>query len=42
VCGESDPQLDLLPVVLQTAMSSQEDLLKGIRTGAYYYLMRAV
>jgi CheY-like chemotaxis protein/anti-sigma regulatory factor (Ser/Thr protein kinase) len=33
-------QLQVLPVILQTALASPEDIHKGIRAGAYYYLTK--
>ena len=33
-------QLQVLPVILQTAMSAPEDIHQGIRAGAYYYLTK--
>lgn len=33
-------QLQVLPVILQTALASSEDIHKGIRAGAYYYLTK--
>ncbi|MEL0084150.1 MAG: response regulator [Gammaproteobacteria bacterium] len=35
---KSDARLRQLPVVLQTALSSNEDVTAGIEAGAYYYL----
>jgi CheY-like chemotaxis protein len=34
------PQLKMLPVILQTAFAQQEQILEGIRAGAYYYLTK--
>ncbi len=33
-------QLQILPVILQTALAAPEDIHKGIRAGAYYYLTK--
>ncbi len=33
-------RLRILPVILQTALASAEDIHKGIRAGAYYYLTK--
>lgn len=33
-------QLQILPVILQTALASPEDIHQGIRAGAYYYLTK--
>jgi CheY-like chemotaxis protein len=33
-------QLEVLPVIVQTALASPEDIHKGIRAGAYYYLTK--
>lgn len=37
---KSHPRLQILPVILQTAMSAPEDIHQGIRAGAYYYLTK--
>ncbi len=37
---KSDTQLQVLPVILQTALASPQDIHKGIRAGAYYYLTK--
>jgi CheY-like chemotaxis protein len=37
---KSDDQLQILPVVLQTALNSPADIHEGIRAGAYYYLTK--
>lgn len=37
---KSHSQLQVLPVILQTAMSAPEDIHQGIRAGAYYYLTK--
>jgi CheY-like chemotaxis protein len=34
------PRLQVLPVILQTALASPEDIHQGIRAGAYYYLTK--
>lgn len=34
------PQLQFIPVILQTALASPEDIHVGIRAGAYYYLTK--
>jgi CheY-like chemotaxis protein len=33
-------KLRILPVILQTALTSREQILEGIRAGAYYYLTK--
>ncbi len=35
---KNDPRLRMLPVIMQTALASPQDVLEGIRAGAYYYL----
>ncbi len=37
---KSHSQLQFLPVILQTALSTPEDIHQGIRAGAYYYLTK--
>lgn len=37
---KADPNLKILPVVLQTSDTSPDKLLEGIRAGAYYYLTK--
>jgi len=37
---KSHPQLQVLPVILQTARASPEEIHEGIRAGAYYYLTK--
>jgi len=37
---KSHSQLQILPVILQSAMSTPEDMHQGIRAGAYYYLIK--
>jgi CheY-like chemotaxis protein len=37
---KSDPNLKVLPVILQTSDTSPDKLLEGIRAGAYYYLTK--
>ncbi len=37
---KQDPRLRTLPVILQTAASSPDEVLEGIRAGAYYYLTK--
>ncbi len=37
---KSNPQLEHLPVILQTAMARKEEIQEGIRAGAYYYLTK--
>ncbi len=34
------PRLRMLPVILQTALAGREQILEGIRAGAYYYLTK--
>jgi CheY-like chemotaxis protein len=37
---KSDPDLNHLPVILQTVDASPENILEGIRAGAFYYLIK--
>lgn len=37
---KSHPRLRMLPVILQTASAAPEEVLEGIRAGAYYYLTK--
>jgi CheY-like chemotaxis protein len=37
---KQDPQLKLLPVILQTAANSPHDIATGLREGAFYYLTK--
>ncbi|MFN2441791.1 MAG: response regulator, partial [Thermoanaerobaculia bacterium] len=37
---KSHPRLRMLPVILQTAAIAPEEILEGIRAGAYYYLTK--
>ncbi|HYI12053.1 MAG TPA: response regulator [Thermoanaerobaculia bacterium] len=37
---KADPRLRTLPVIMQTAMSSRQEVIEGIRAGAYYYLTK--
>lgn len=37
---KSHAQLQILPVILQTALASPKDIHEGIRAGAYYYLTK--
>ncbi len=37
---KSDERLRPLPVIMQTALSKREEMLEGIRAGAYYYLTK--
>jgi DNA-binding response OmpR family regulator len=39
---KSDPALAHVPVILQTAMDAQQDVLDGLRAGAYYYLTKPI
>src|SRR3990170_4892681 len=37
---KEEPRLRTLPVILQTAASAPDEVLEGIRAGAYYYLTK--
>jgi len=37
---KADERLRTLPVIMQTALSRREEMLEGIRAGAYYYLTK--
>ena len=37
---KSDPRLRMLPVIMQTARAAREEVVEGIRAGAYYYLTK--
>lgn len=37
---QSDPDLSDIPVILQTALGSNEDVLAGLQAGAFYYLTK--
>lgn len=37
---KSDERLRTLPAIMQTALSKREEMLEGIRAGAYYYLTK--
>jgi CheY-like chemotaxis protein/anti-sigma regulatory factor (Ser/Thr protein kinase) len=37
---KSDQRLRMLPVIMQTALTSQTEVVEGIRAGAYYYLTK--
>jgi len=37
---KSDPELTMLPVIMQTARGGKKDMLDGLRAGAYYYLTK--
>jgi DNA-binding response OmpR family regulator len=37
---KADPNLTHVPVIIQTSLSSEEDIADGLRAGAYYYLTK--
>lgn len=37
---KAHPNLNTLPVIMQTAMARNEDILAGLKAGAYYYLTK--
>lgn len=37
---KAHPKLRLVPVIMQTSSAAQEDILEGLRAGAYYYLTK--
>jgi len=37
---KSDPRYTMIPVILQTSADSHEDINRGIRAGAFYYLLK--
>lgn len=37
---KSDPVINLIPVIMQTAASEQEEIREGLEAGAYYYLTK--
>ena len=37
---KSDSELAMLPVIMQTAKDSDEEMLEGLQSGAYYYLTK--
>ena len=37
---KADHRLRTLPVIMQTALSKREEILEGVRAGAYYYLTK--
>lgn len=37
---KTDPELTMLPVIMQTAKDGKEDILDGLKAGAYYYLTK--
>jgi len=37
---KENPPLDILPVILQTAKASKNEILEGLEAGAYYYLTK--
>jgi CheY-like chemotaxis protein len=37
---KADERLRMLPVIMQTALTKREEMLEGIRAGAYYYLTK--
>lgn len=37
---KSDPQLSMLPVIMQTASDGKKSVLEGLQAGAYYYLTK--
>jgi CheY-like chemotaxis protein len=39
---KKDPALDSIPVIMQTALSSNEDFQKGLSLGAYYYINKPI
>lgn len=34
------PRLRMIPVILQTAMAAEQDIIEGIQAGAYYYMAK--
>ena len=39
---KKDPALNSIPVIMQTALSSNEDFQKGLSLGAYYYINKPI
>jgi CheY-like chemotaxis protein/anti-sigma regulatory factor (Ser/Thr protein kinase) len=39
-CIKENPRLRTIPVILQTACATREEMVEGIRAGAYYYLTK--
>jgi CheY-like chemotaxis protein len=39
---KKDPALDSIPVIMQTALSSNENFQKGLSLGAYYYINKPI
>lgn len=37
---KSTPEMDSMPVIMQTALASKNEVLEGLRAGAYYYLTK--
>jgi len=37
---KANPELDILPVILQTAKAAKAEILEGLEAGAYYYLTK--
>jgi CheY-like chemotaxis protein len=37
---KDDEDLRMVPVIMQTALAEREEILEGIRAGAYYYLTK--
>jgi len=39
---KSDPVLKSIPIIMQTALASQEDFQRGLSLGAYYYISKPI